>query len=44
MIHVMWNEETKQDFKEVMNAHSRQMAHEEQRKLVGVLILSKEYP
>jgi len=33
--HVMWNEETEQDFKEVMDAHSRQMAREEQRKLVS---------
>jgi len=32
----MWNRETEQDFEEVMEAHSRQMAREEQRKLVGL--------
>jgi len=39
----MWNEETEKDFEEVMDAHSRRMAHEEQRKRVSVLMLSKEH-
>lgn len=43
MTHVMWNEETEQDIEEAMDAHSRQMARQEQRKLVGAVMLSKEY-
>ncbi|KAH0285122.1 hypothetical protein M436DRAFT_67764 [Aureobasidium namibiae CBS 147.97] len=40
MTHVMWNEETEQDFEEVMDAHSRQMAREEQRKRPPTMLLS----
>ena len=43
MTHVMWNEETEQDFKEVMDACLQQMARKKQLKIVGVLMLSKGY-